>query len=343
MKTNCTNSLRLVLPAIMAILCFASAASTTASAATPAQPGAAASPAVTPLNVDRADPASDRIVPAHVKLERIATGFTWVEGPVWVNNSLFFADIPSNTIRRWTPGKGVSIFLQPSGYKGASPYGGREPGSNGMTLDASGRLTVAGHAQRDIFRFESLNPESVQTVLADRYQGLRLNSPNDLVYRSDGSVYFTDPPYGLRKQNDSDPEKDLKINGVYRIPHAADQKAVTNPANTQTSATVTCPAKTVVLSGGTFSSSDSASVQAVSLFPASQTKFTGRMDNATSSDATLQVQAVCGHKPAKYDTTSNLQCEAQPLVSSFNLGKLSVENLDRPHLPDCHLKSLLCC
>ena len=185
-----------------------------------AQSAAATAPAITPLQVDRVDPASNRIVPAGAKLERIATGFKWVEGPVWVNDSLFFAEIPSNSIRRWTPGKGVSIFLQPSGYKGAAPYGGREPGSNGMTLDALGRLTVAGHAQRDIFRFESLNPEAVQTVLADRYQGLRLNSPNDLVYRSDGSVYFTDPPYGLRKQNDSDPEKDLKVNGVYRIPHA---------------------------------------------------------------------------------------------------------------------------
>jgi gluconolactonase len=171
-----------------------------------------------------------RIIPANAKLERVATGFTWTEGPVWVNGSLFFADIPSNSIRRWTPGKGVSIFLQPSGYKGSAPYGGREPGSNGMTLDALGRLTVAGHAQRDVFRFESLNPEAVQTVLADRYQSQRLSSPNDLVYRSDGSLYFTDPPYGLRKQNDSDPEKDLQVNGVYRIPGAIAQKPGAPPA-----------------------------------------------------------------------------------------------------------------
>ncbi|HVN93832.1 MAG TPA: SMP-30/gluconolactonase/LRE family protein [Terracidiphilus sp.] len=181
-------------------------------------------PVVTALNVDRGDPASAHLVPADAKLERIATGFTWVEGPVWVNDSLFFAEIPSNSIRRWTPGKGVSIFLQPSGYQGSAPYGGREPGSNGMTLDSEGRLTVAGHAQRDVFRFESLNPEAKQTILADRYQGKRLNSPNDLVYRSDGSLYFTDPPYGLRKQNDSDPEKELQVNGVYRIPHALQQR-----------------------------------------------------------------------------------------------------------------------
>ncbi|MGA3102270.1 MAG: SMP-30/gluconolactonase/LRE family protein [Terracidiphilus sp.] len=224
MKTISTNPLRHFAPATLLLLSFLLAA------ATPAQTPATASPAITPLNVDRLDPASAHIVPANAKLERVATGFTWVEGPVWVNGSLFFADIPSNTIRRWTPGKGVSIFLQPSGYQGSAPYGGREPGSNGMTLDALGRLTVAGHAQRDVFRFESLNPEAVQTILADRYQGQRLNSPNDLVYRSDGSVYFTDPPYGLRKQNDSDPDKDLQVNGVYRIPGAVAQKPGAPPA-----------------------------------------------------------------------------------------------------------------
>ncbi|MGO8933593.1 MAG: SMP-30/gluconolactonase/LRE family protein [Terracidiphilus sp.] len=232
MKTISTNPLRLFAPAAFALLTLL-LTTTPASAQTPAGPAQPTAPThitSTPLQVDRVDPASAHIVPANAKLERVATGFTWTEGPVWVNGSLFFADIPSNTIRRWTPGKGVSIFLQPSGYKGTAPYGGREPGSNGMTLDASGRLTVAGHAQRDVYRFESLNPEAAQTVLADRYQSLRLNSPNDLVYRSDGSIYFTDPPYGLRKQNDSDPDKDLQVNGVYRIPGALAQKPGAAPA-----------------------------------------------------------------------------------------------------------------
>ncbi len=177
----------------------------------------------TPLKVDRLDPAIDRIIPKGAMLERIATGFTWVEGPVWDDGSLFFAEIPSNSIRRWTPGKGVSIFLQPSGYKGSDHYG-REPGTNGMTLDARGRLTVAGHAQRDVFRFKTLDPHGPITILADTYQGKRLNSPNDLVYRSNGDLYFTDPPYGLRTQNDSDKEKELQVNGVYRIPHALQHK-----------------------------------------------------------------------------------------------------------------------
>jgi gluconolactonase len=154
----------------------------------------------------------------------VATGFRWIEGPVWADGRLFFAEITSNSIRTWTPGKGASIFLQPSGYKGSTPYGGPEPGSNGMTLDARGRLTVAGHAQRDIFRLESLDPKAQITILADSYQGKQLNSPNDLVYKSDGSLYFTDPPYGLRTQGDGDPEKRLDVNGVYRIPHAREQK-----------------------------------------------------------------------------------------------------------------------
>ncbi len=183
----------------------------------------------TPVKVDRLDPAVDQIVPAGAKLERLATGFKWVEGPVWTNGSLYFAEIPSNSIRKWTPGAGVSIFLQPSGYLGPQPYRGPESGSNGMTLDAQGRLTVAGHAQRDVYRFETLNPKSQITILADSYQGKKLNSPNDLVYKSDGSLYFTDPPYGLRTQQDTDPEKQLKVNGVYRLADALAHKPGAKP------------------------------------------------------------------------------------------------------------------
>jgi len=179
----------------------------------------------TAVKLDRLDPAIDQIVPKDAKLERIATGFKWVEGPVWIDGTLYFAEIPSNTIRKWTPGAGVTMFLTPSGYKGSAPYGGPESGSNGMTLDTRGRLTVAGHAQRDVYRLESLRANSPISILANSYQGKKLNSPNDLVYRSDGSLYFTDPPYGLRTQKDTDPEKELKVNGVYRIPHAFDQKS----------------------------------------------------------------------------------------------------------------------
>lgn len=186
----------------------------------------------TPLEADRRDAAAaNRIIPAGARLEKIATGFTWTEGPVWSRGSLYFADIPANCIHRWTPGKGVTTFLHPSGYKGPRHFNGIEPGSNGMTLDARGRLTVAGHAQRDVYRIESFAPHAGITILADAYQGKRLNSPNDLVYRSDGSLYFTDPPYGLESQKDTDPAKQLKVNGVYRLPRALDHPPGAAPDN----------------------------------------------------------------------------------------------------------------
>jgi gluconolactonase len=214
----------LALIAVTVLCSFILTAATSSAGSEPAQASGASAGTLTPLKMDRLDPAIDKMIPADANLERIVTGFTWIEGPVWADGRLFFAEIPSNSIRTWTPGKGVSIFLQPSGYKGTAPYGGPESGSNGMSLDVRGRLTVAGHAQRDVYRFESLDPKGPITVLADTYKGKQLNSPNDLVYKSDGSLYFTDPPYGLRTQQDNDPEKKLDVNGVYRIPHALAQK-----------------------------------------------------------------------------------------------------------------------
>jgi len=175
----------------------------------------------------------DDIVPAGAKLDRVATdpGFKWTEGPVWIHAGyLLFAEIPTNSIRKWTPGGGLTVFMQPSGYQGSTPFPGPEPGSNGMTLDARGRLTVAGHAQRDVWRLESLTPQAQITILADTYQGKRLNSPNDLVYSRDGSLYFTDPPYGLPTQSDHAPGKELKVNGVYRVPGASNQTPGAPPA-----------------------------------------------------------------------------------------------------------------
>lgn len=187
-----------------------------------------------PLKVDKRTAGFDAIVPANATIERVATGFTWVEGPIWIPAGyLMFAEITSNSIRKVTQDGVVSVFMQPSGYKGTAPYGGREPGSNGMTLDETGRLTVAGHAQRNVWRLESLDAGGQVTVLADSYQGKKLNSPNDLVYKSDGSLYFTDPPYGLPTQKDADPIKELQVNGVYRIPKAFDQRPGAAPARDQ--------------------------------------------------------------------------------------------------------------
>jgi len=182
--------------------------------------------------VQKLDPALDQLVPHDATLERVVTGFDkWTEGPVWTHEgSLLFAEIPANNIVQWKPGQKAEVFIHPSGYDGSTPYNGPEPGSNGMTLDSTGRVTVAGHARRNVWRLESLDPHAQITVLADSYQGKKLNSPNDLVYKSDGSLYFTDPPYGLESQSDEDPKKELQVDGVYRIPAARQQKPGSQPA-----------------------------------------------------------------------------------------------------------------
>ncbi len=172
-----------------------------------------------PAKIERLDKSVDQLIPKDAKLEKVAEGYTWTEGPVWIPSGgyLLFADIPGNAIWKYVPGKGATLFLHPSGWAEKTPFGGKEPGSNGMTLDSKGRLTVAGHANRNVWRMETMDPKGPITILAERYEGKRLNSPNDLVYRSDGSLYFTDPPYGLATQLDTDPKKELKVNGVYRL------------------------------------------------------------------------------------------------------------------------------
>jgi gluconolactonase len=211
---------KLLLPVVFLLLLTTRTTSTPTVNAAPQQ----SAPTQFPAKIERLNPALDKIVPPDATWTRVATGFTWVEGPVWTRGGyLLFAEIASNSIRKLNQDGSVSIWLQPSGYRG-SDYYGKEPGTNGMTLDPRGRLTVAGHAARNITRFETLDPHGTVTILADSYEGKKLNSPNDLVYAPDGSLYFTDPPYGLRKQNDSDPEKELKVNGVYRIQNAVNQK-----------------------------------------------------------------------------------------------------------------------
>ena len=183
-------------------------------------------------SVERLDPALDAILPKDAKIEKVATGFKWTEGPVWIKSGyLLFAEIPSNSIMKWTPDGKVSVFMHPSGYTSAEPFNGPEPGTNGMTLDKRGRLTVAGHAARNVFRLESLVPGAQKTVLADHYQGKRFSSPNDLVYHSDGSLYFTDPPYGLPTQSDNDPKKELPFNGVFRLSKATSHTPGAPPDN----------------------------------------------------------------------------------------------------------------
>lgn len=163
--------------------------------------------------VIRKDPTLDNLFTPGAKIEKLAGGFLFTEGPVWDREGgyLLFSDPNNNLIYRWTPDGEVSVYRSHSGYTGTNigEYG--QPGSNGLTLDKQGRLTINEHGNRRVTRLEK---NGVLTVLADRYEGKRLNSPNDLVYRSDGVLYFTDPPFGLPKFFD-DPRKELPYSGVF--------------------------------------------------------------------------------------------------------------------------------
>jgi gluconolactonase len=165
------------------------------------------------VRVVRLDPALDSIVPANPKIFKLAEGFQFTEGPVWRDGTLLFSDPNANRIYAYDArSQALSLFRDQSGYgsEDVAEYG--QPGSNGLTFDSDGRLTINQHGNHRVVRVEL---DGQLKVLADRYGGKRLNSPNDLVYRSDGSVYFTDPPFGLPKFYD-DPRKELPFSGVYR-------------------------------------------------------------------------------------------------------------------------------
>ena len=167
------------------------------------------------MSVHRVDDRLDEIVPEGARLEQVAGGFEFTEGPVWApDGALLFSSPNTNTIYRWSPHTdAVTVFRSKSGYAGVDIGVFAQPGSNGLTFDPEGRLTICQHGNRRVVR---VNPHGDITVLADRYDGKRLNSPNDLVYRSDGTLYFTDPPFGLPEMF-ADPKKELPFSGVYRV------------------------------------------------------------------------------------------------------------------------------
>lgn len=163
-------------------------------------------------SIERLDPALDALLPADAKMEKLAEGFTWAEGPVWnaPKAQLLFSDVPENRIYQWKESEGVSVFLEPSGFTGTN-YEGMERGSNGLTFDRQGRLTLCQHGDRRVAR---LGPEGKGFVsVVDHWEGKRFNSPNDLCFDRAGNLYFTDPPYGLGPK--TPPEMDFF--GVFRL------------------------------------------------------------------------------------------------------------------------------
>jgi gluconolactonase len=182
------------------------------------QSQSAPSAAQSVTRIERLDPALDRLVAPDAKIEVLAQGYDWVEGPVWVKAGgfLLFSDVPQNVIYRWKEGEGARPYLKPSGYTSTVRRGG-EIGSNGLTLDPEGRLVMCQHGDRRIARMDAPldAPKPVFVTLADRYEGKRFHSPNDLVFKSNGDLYFTDPAYGMEKQFD-DPAREMDWYGVYR-------------------------------------------------------------------------------------------------------------------------------
>jgi gluconolactonase len=167
------------------------------------------------VEVDRRADGLGAVVPGDARLEQVAGGFAFTEGPVWseADGCLLFSSPNTNAIYRWDPLGRVTVFHAKSGYSGIDVGRYHQPGSNGLTFDPEGRLTICQHGNRRVIRVE---PHGNETVVADAYEGRRLNSPNDLVHRSDGMLFFTDPPFGL-PGGFGDPDRELPFSGVFRV------------------------------------------------------------------------------------------------------------------------------
>lgn len=171
-------------------------------------------PAPYPLlgSIERLDPALDAVLAPDATIEKLAEGFSWAEGPVWVpaKGALLFSDVPQNRVYRWKEGEGITVFLEPSGFTGTL-YNGRERGANGLTLDHENRLVLCQHGDRRVALLAA-NEKDFDTIV-DRIDGQRFSSPNDLCFDRAGNLFFTDPPYGLP----SDVKQETPFNGVYRL------------------------------------------------------------------------------------------------------------------------------
>jgi len=170
--------------------------------------------------IERVDPALDAILSPEAKIEIIAEGYTWSEGPVWVaaQNMLLFSDVPENIVYKWTEEKGAEVYLTPSGFTGTETNS-REKGSNGLLLNEKGQLVLCQHGDRrlSVMNADLASPKSEFTTIADKYDGKRFNSPNDAARGKNGSYYLTDPPYGLSEAMMDDPAKEIPFQGVYEI------------------------------------------------------------------------------------------------------------------------------
>ncbi|WP_437201759.1 SMP-30/gluconolactonase/LRE family protein [Planctomicrobium sp. SH664] len=177
-------------------------------------------PTIGRIRVD--DPQLETLIDPAARIEVLAGGFTWTEGPCWVPQKegpgyLLFSDIPNNAVMKWVEGEGARLYMKPSGYTGVVDYP-PEPGSNGLLLDKEGRLLLCEHGDR---RIAYLTADGGKRTLADNYKGKRFNSPNDGVLKSNGDLYFTDPCWGL-PQKEKDPRRELEFTGLFRVTPAGE-------------------------------------------------------------------------------------------------------------------------
>jgi len=199
--------------------------------------------------IERTDPALDSIISPNARVEIISSGYTWSEGPLWIENKkmLLFSDVPANTVFKWTEAKGTEVYLKPSGYTGTIARGG-ETGSNGLALDKNGRLVLCQHGNRQVAWMDADldNPKPVFKTIADNYQSKKFNSPNDLVWLRNGDLFFTDPPYGLEK-NMADPLKQMKFQGVFCVKASGEVKLLVDSITRPNGIAITPDQKTLVI------------------------------------------------------------------------------------------------
>src|SRR5262245_9308920 len=194
-------------------------APTTVAAPAPAPAATPAPPAPTKIEearIDRWDPAMDAIVPADWKVEKLADGFGWAEGPIWVKSGgyLLFTDVPGNKMWKWSESGGLEKFLDPSGAASPDPEVWREAGANGLAILDAGSILVADTGNRAIQKLDRAT--KAKTPVAEKFDGRKFSSPNDVTRMKSGVIFFTDPPYGFKKFDDA-PEKEMAFNGVYRM------------------------------------------------------------------------------------------------------------------------------
>jgi gluconolactonase len=184
-------------------------------------------------------------------IEIISEGYDWSEGPLWIPDEkmLLWSDVPKNIVYKWTEENGTEIYLTPSGYTGETPSLSLEPGSNGLLLSSDNKLVLCQHGDRRMAAMDApLNqPSPTYTPIATTYDGKRFNSPNDAAYRSNGDLFFTDPPYGLPARNESDSTKEIPFQGVFKVTTNGDVILLTDSITRPNGIALTPDEKTLIV------------------------------------------------------------------------------------------------